>query len=168
MDGVGHGVPHPGHGAKGVGAGPQMGDLPEEFGGVAFLLEGISLGVGAAQDLQRRGLYLVFLALARRFDQDAFHAHAAPGGETRRFFVAGVALIHHDLKVPQGGAVGDLDEGDRLGRPAGLDPALDQNVAAGLGAAKDIFDLGALHQRLPENIYGLNLWIVFIGWRVAG
>ena len=52
VDGVGHGVPHPRHGPKGVGAGPQMGDLPEKFGGVAFLLEGIGLGVGAAHNRQ--------------------------------------------------------------------------------------------------------------------
>ena len=66
--------------------------------------------------------------------------------------MVGVGLIDHDLQVSQRGAVGDLDEGDGLRRPAGLDPTLDQNVAAGLFPVEDIFDLGALHQRLP----GLN------------
>ena len=52
VDGVGHGVAHPGHGAEGVGAGPQVGDFPQEFQGMTLLLEGVFFRVGLAQDFQ--------------------------------------------------------------------------------------------------------------------
>jgi hypothetical protein len=122
-----------------------MGNLPEEFGGVAFLLERVGLRVGTAEDGQRLGLNLISLALARRIDQYAFYAYAAAGGERRGRFMAGIGFIDHYLKVLEGGAVGDLEEGDQLRRPAGLDPTLDKNVATGLFLDENILDFGALH-----------------------
>ena len=126
-----------------------MGDLPEEFGGVPLLLERIGLRVGFAQDRQCFGLDLILLALPGRLDQDAFHTDAAPRGEAGGSLVAGITFIDHYLQVLQSRAVGDLNERDRLGRTSCLDPTLDQNLATGLFLAEDVFNLGALHQRLP-------------------
>ena len=63
-------VPHPGDGAEGVGAGPQVGDLAQVLERV--LLGGDRVGLGVvdpADDLDRLGLDLDRLALALGLDQ---------------------------------------------------------------------------------------------------
>ena len=102
MNGVGHPVADPGHGAKGIGAGPQVGNLPQKLQGVAFLLEGVLLRVGRPQQLHRLGVDLVPLAPALGLDQFPGYADAAPGIEGFHQGIMGRGLLHHNLEVFQG------------------------------------------------------------------
>ena len=70
MDAEGHGVADAGDGAEGVGARAQVGQLAQELQGVALLLEGVFLGVGAAQQFEAGGGDLVLLAAAEGVLED--------------------------------------------------------------------------------------------------
>ena len=147
MDAEGHGVADAGHGAEGVGAGAQVSELAEELQGVPLLLEGVFLGVRAAEELEAGCGDFVLLAAAWGVLEAAVGADAAAGGEGVDQGVVGAVGVDDDLEVGQGGAVVDLDEGDAAGGADGLHPALDVDRAgdvAGAFGGEEVFDAGAM------------------------
>ena len=147
VDAEGHCVSDAGHGAEGVGAGAQVGQLAQKFQGVPFFLEGVLLRVGAAELLDALGENFVALAPAQRFLERAGDADAATGAELSDQRLVGAGGVDDYLEVGKGGAVVDLDEGDCAGGTDGFDPALDdEGVAGGVGQfimAEQVFDAGA-------------------------
>ena len=143
---VGQGVSNAGHGAKGIGSGPKVGDITKKLNGVPFLLQRIRVRVGLADDLDGLGVDLVLLAFAGRLDQCSDNADAATGGQGIDRLEIGERFVGHHLNIRQGGAVANLDEGYGFGRTPGLDPALYQNVATGAFPPQNFLYLTALHR----------------------
>ena len=145
VDAEGHCVADAGHGAEGVGAGAQVGQLAQKFQGVPFFLEGVLLRVGAAELLDALGKNFVALAAAQGFLEGAGNADAATGAELSDQRLVGAGGVDDYLEVGKGGAVVDLDEGDCAGGTDGFDPALDDEgvISGQFFKAEQVFDAGA-------------------------
>ena len=108
----GHCVAHAGHGAEGIGAWAEMGQLPQKLQGVPLLLQRILLRICAAQHRQAAGDHLVLLAAPEGFLQHAEGCQAASGGQAADEGVIGAIGIDDDLQVGQARPVVDLDKGN--------------------------------------------------------
>ncbi|KAF5028307.1 hypothetical protein DSECCO2_660440 [anaerobic digester metagenome] len=110
---------------------------------MAFLLQRVVLGIGRAEQLQLSGPDLEALSLARRGHEFAGHGHGRARAEFRQQVVPLYAVVHHDLKVRQAGAVVDLQKRKALGVAAGADPAHDADRARAFAARERRLDGGA-------------------------
>ena len=128
VDGVGHGVADAQHGAEGVGARTQVGDVAQELERVALLLERVGIGVGRAVYLDFRGLHLDALTRAGRGDQTAVHTDAGARGDGLELLVGEFRKVNHHLDVRQTRAVVHGDEGHVLVAALGAHPTLDDHV----------------------------------------
>ena len=145
VNGIGHSAADAGHSPESVGARAQMGNFPQKFQGMPFLLQGILLRVGRPQQLHLPGLDFILLPPPPGFHQFPHYADAATGVQGFHQGIVRRGLLHHDLQVFQGRAVADLDKGNGPGGAAGFDPALDQHFTAGGRPAQDVPDFAALH-----------------------
>ena len=110
-------------GAEGVGAQAQVAYLAQELHRVAFLLQGVGVGVGLAVDDDVLGLHLDGLSRALALHQRALHADAGAGADVLQLFLKLGGVGHH-LYVVDDGAVVDGQEGDVLVAALGADPSL--------------------------------------------
>ena len=163
MDGEGGCVAHAGDGAEGVGAGAEVSDFAEELQGVAFLLEGVGLRVGQAEDFQTGSFYLVLLAAAFRLDQITLDADAGAGVQGSDQGVVRARLFDDYLEVVEGRAVADLEEGNCAGGTLGLDPTLDQDVSTRGLALEQFLNAIARHGLPPAD--GFQVRILAFGER---
>ncbi len=148
--GEGQRIADPGHGADGVRARPQMGDLAQTLERDSLLLQRIGLGIGESVHLDRRRLQLHSLALAWGLGQDAGDRDRAPDGEADDVaLVVGQLAVGDDLQPGEAGAVVQLDEREAALRiAAGPDPAGDLDLGADLIALEDVLDQLPLHSPL--------------------
>ena len=102
VNGVAQPVAKTRHRPDGVGARPQMGDLPQEFEGMPFFLERISQGIGAPVNLDPFRSHFNGLPLARRWHDQAFDQQAAAGGKVSKDFpIALMVVFGDDLQILQ-------------------------------------------------------------------
>lgn len=86
-------------GSERVAADAEVGDFAEEFEGCAFLLEGISGGIGLSVDGDRSGFELDGLTLAGAFDKVSGKHHTGTSCDLLEGFIGNGAGFNHDLEV---------------------------------------------------------------------
>ena len=154
VDGVGQGAAHPGDGADGVGARAQVGLAAQVLEAVAFLGDGIGLGVvHPAQHRHRAGLDLHALALALGGHQLAGDSDRATRGQLQDLvLVVGQGSGHHRLDGVEAGAVVHGQEGNtRLGIALAAQPAAhaDLPAAGHLGGQGGLYRYESAHAAAP-------------------
>ena len=105
VHGVGQGAADAQDGAEGIGARAQVGYLAQELERVAFLLQGILVGIGGAVDLEGVGLYLDRLAAALRLHEPAGDVDRRAGGDAAQVVVAEAVHVEDYLQVADSAAV---------------------------------------------------------------
>ena len=133
-------------GAEEVGAGAQVGDGAQEFGGMPFFLQGVAVR-RRADEADGGGLYFPFL-FAGAGDEFSLDADGGSGGHFADVFVAGNACVCDDLDGCEAGAVVEFDEGECLGVAPSAYPSFDEDVVHGRFRGERVFDEGASHVRL--------------------
>ena len=106
---------------------------------MAFFLERVIFGC-LAEQFQRGRLHFPKLPGGGGRDQFPAHFHRGTSVHFRNRLVAGDPRVGDDLEVSEAGAVVELEEGKRLGVPAGAHPACDVEVIGGFGAFEDVLD----------------------------
>ena len=142
MDRGTDGVADAGDGSEGVGAGPQVGDFPQELEAVPLFLQRIGFGIGRAQNCERLGGQFNPLTFAGAFLEFAGDAQARTGGRLLDVnVVAGNIGADHDLQIGQATAVVQLDERKTLlGITPCADPAGDFECLPGLARFQNVGD----------------------------
>jgi len=113
---------------------------------VAFLLQGVLLGVGCAVDFKRAGLYLDALAFALAFDQDTGDAEGRAGGDGFQRLVRECREVEDNLHVLDRGAVVQGHELHVFVASAGAYPAFHTDLLTHQGrVAEQVSDFDAFH-----------------------
>ena len=145
VDGVGHGVTDAEHGAEGVGARTQVGDVAQELQRVALLLQGVAVGIGRAVDLDVRSLHLDALPRAGRGHEPAVHTDAGPRGHGFEPLFGDLLQIDHHLYVRNARPVVQGNEGHVLVSALGAHPAFDHHVGVHGSGLQNFYDSLRFH-----------------------
>ena len=130
VDRVSHRVTDTQHGAEGVRARAQVGDLAQEFHRVPLFLQRIGVGVGAAVHFDITRLDFDPLARTLRLDERTRYADAGAGGDSFEQFVVEFVDVDDDLDIMDDRAVVQRDERYVFVAALGADPAFGRDLAA--------------------------------------
>ena len=129
VDRVSHRVTDTQHGAEGVRARAQVGDLAQEFHRVPLFLQRIGVGIGAAVHFDITRLDFDPLARTLRLDERTRYADAGAGGDSFEQFVVEFVDVDDDLDIMDDRAVVQRDERYVFVAALGADPAFGRDLA---------------------------------------
>ena len=150
MDGEGQCAAYAQDSAESGCAGAQVGFLAQELHGVAFFLEGISLGVGGAVDFESVGLYLAALAFAHRLNEFAGDMDRRAGGDRLQLFVGETAEVENNLEIAHCRTVVECYELHIFITAAGADPAFYLYLRPYQRGVEDITYLRSFHLKKSQ------------------
>src|SRR5574344_730311 len=123
VNGISHVVAHAAHSAKGVGAEAQVANLAQKFHAVAFLLQGVCVGVGFAVEENVSGLNFHRLSGAHRLHQFTVYREAGARGDAAKEVFVEMSEVDNDLDIVDGRTVVEGNEGNVFVAAFGAHPS---------------------------------------------